>query len=54
MKNFYQYSAYGVGLGTLTFEYNYNTRNDTRNNNKDKGDNVESVSGDVHFPLRGS
>lgn len=50
MKKFYQYSAFGVGLGTLTFEYNYNTRN----NNKDKGDNVESVSGDVHFPLRGS
>lgn len=54
MKNFYQYSAYGVGLTIITFEYNYDTRNDTRNNNKDKGDNVESVSGDVHFPLRGS
>lgn len=54
MKKFYQYSAYGVGFSIITFEYNYDTRNNTRNNNKDNKDNVESVSGDVHFPLRGS
>lgn len=54
MKKFYQYSAYGVGFSIITFEYNYDTRNNTRNNNKDNKDNVESVSEDVHFPLRGS
>lgn len=48
MKKFYQYSAYGVGFSIIGFEYIYNTRNDTRNNNKDNKDNVESVSGDVH------